>query len=384
MKFHYISPSTLPSRAANSIHVVWQCDALVRTGAEVTLYAKRSVPDAGSLAKALDAGYGINTGSLNVVSYFSQSSRADSLRIAAMAARRLARRSAHEAVLSRNLYAAFAIGVLQRRPLIFETHQLELGARKAMQRIVMTRPWITTVVISNRLVQHLTLHHGIAPRHPAVLPDAAPDGIVPIPPADRRATLLRLVPSASGNWRAVCGYFGHLYEGRGIEVIQALAGMRPEILFLVYGGNDADVAAKRSANTSPNLRYMGHVPHPQARCVMTAMDVLVMPYQRQVSIGLAGHDTAEWMSPMKMFEYLASGVPVIASRLPALGEVLEDGRNSLMVAPDRPEEWSTALDRLLSNPALGRSLGEQAHEQYRIKHTWTVRAKSLIQIARGL
>jgi len=384
MRVHYISPSTLPSRTANSIHVVWQCDGLARAGAQVTLYAKRSVADARLLPAALAASYGIDADGLDIVSYFSRGTLADNARIAALAIGRLRHVSASEPVLSRNLYAAFVLGVLQRRPLIFETHQLELGLRKALQRSVMTRPWVTTVVISHHLEERLARHHGVPPRHPRVLPDAAPEGVAPIPAANRRETLRSLVPAASGNWKAVCGYFGHLYQGRGIEVIEALAAARPDILFLVYGGNDADVQSKRVANAHANLQFMGHVPHPFARRIMSAVDVLLMPYQRHVSIGTSGHDTSGWMSPMKMFEYLATGVPIVASSLPALDEILEDGRNCVMASPDRPQEWSAAIDRIMSSSTLAEALGEHGHAQYKTKHTWTRRAEALLEIARGL
>ena len=51
---------------------------------------------------------------------------------------------------------------------------------------------------------------------------------------------------------------------------------------------------------------------------MLAVDILIMPYQKNVAIGAKGHDTARWMSPMKMFEYMASGNPIISSNLAAL------------------------------------------------------------------
>src|SRR5688572_28062185 len=111
MRVHYISPSTLPSRTANSIHAVWQCDGLARAGAQVTLYAKRSVPDARLLPDALAASYGVDVDCLEIVSYFSRGTLADNARIAALAIGRLRHVSASEAVLSRNLYAAFVLGV---------------------------------------------------------------------------------------------------------------------------------------------------------------------------------------------------------------------------------------------------------------------------------
>jgi glycosyltransferase involved in cell wall biosynthesis len=384
MRLHYISPSTLPSRAANSVHVVWQCDGLCRAGAEVTLYAKRAMPEARQLAEALRTAYGVKPPAMHLETVYSASGRGDNLRIAYHAVRQIRRDGCGDAILSRNLYAAFALAVLYRTPLLFETHQLETGFRKWMQRSVMRRPWVITIVISNHLAEYLTQHHGVAPRRTLVLHDAAPEGIHPVSVTERRARLCTRVDTARGPWKQVCGYFGHLYPGRGIEVVEAMAAACPEVLFLVYGGTEADLAARRSANRRSNLAFMGHVPHPTARELMCLMDVLLMPYQESVSIGVAGHDTARWMSPMKMFEYLGAGVPIISSDLPVLREVLIDGHNSLLAPPSDAKAWISVLARLDAEPELAARIGVTAHAQYEQQHTWTRRAEQIFAAAKQL
>lgn len=384
IQFHYISPSVLPSRTANSVHVALQCDALVNAGAQVTLYAKRSVADADALPAAMQAAYGVDATRMRVVSFYSTRSRADTLRIAAKAVNDLRRRPHPDAILSRNLYAAFYLAVVERRPLIFETHQLEIGVRKSMQRAIMMRPWVRTVVISNRLASCLVEHHGATLVHPYVLHDAAPEGITPIPVAERRGTLRQITDLGNKEWDAVAAYFGHLYPGRGIEIIESMARNRPDVLFLVFGGNQDDVTARRANNATPNLRYMGHVPHPVARAAMPSVDVLLMPYQESVSIGVRGHDTARWMSPMKMFEYLASGVPLISSDLPALREVLTDGVNSVLVPAADTIAWTAALDRIVANPVWAQAMAARGYNDYVAEYTWKRRAERLLNLATGL
>jgi glycosyltransferase involved in cell wall biosynthesis len=248
----------------------------------------------------------------------------------------------------------------------------------------MDQPHVITVAISQRLVECLQEHHGVAPRRPLVLHDAAPDGIVPCPFDTRRAALVALGVDDAARWTQVCGYFGQLYVGRGIEVIEAMARARPEVLFLVYGGNESDIEARRRDARLPNLRFMGHVPHPRARAAMVAVDALLMPYQRQVSIGIAAHDTARWMSPMKMFEYLAAGVPLVSSDLPVLREVLRDGHNGLLVPPDEPAAWIAAIDRLRTDPAEAAAIGQRAHCEYLDHYSWSRRGAALLDAARSL
>jgi glycosyltransferase involved in cell wall biosynthesis len=383
-RLHYISPSLLPSRFANSVHVVLQCDGLACAGAEISLYAKRTLVDVEKLPAVLQQTYGVNTINWNLITFYSESSRADTLRIALMAARHVLSAPVGELVLSRNLYAAWILAS-SCRPILFETHQLEYGVRKRMQRWIMTRPWVRTVAISNRLVSCLEEHHDLR-LNTVVLHDAAPDGILKLVPASRRQTLANILKISVGDlskWRFICGYFGQLYVGRGIEIIEAMAIARPACLFLVFGGNEADVALRRES-APPNLRFMGHVSHLISRSAQAAVDVLLMPYQHSVSIGIPGQDTARWMSPMKMFEYLAAGVPIISSDLPVLREILRDGQNCLLVLPSDPNAWVLALDKLIEAPQLAERIGAFAHAQYLAQYTWTHRAERLIALAKQL
>lgn len=382
MRVHYISPSILPSRAANSVHVVWQCDGLCKVGANVTLYAARAFPESQQVAESVNSAYGVSSPALRFNTVYNASSRGSNVRIAYHAVRQILNGAKGEAILSRNLYAAFALAVGYRLPLLFETHQLETGFRKWMQRTIVRCPWVTTILISEHLADCLTQHLGTAPYRHLVLHDAAPDGLSPVPAAERRARLNSMVEVAHGPWKRVCGYFGHLYPGRGIEIVEAMAFAKPDVLFLVYGGNESDLAARRAANRLSNLSFMGHVPHPVARELMGLMDVLLMPYQESVSIGVSGHDTARWMSPMKMFEYMGSGVPIISSDLPVLREILSSGHNALLAPPTDSRAWVSAFDRLNADPGLAISIGATAHAQYEKRHTWTRRAEQIIEASR--
>ena len=361
-----------------------QVEGLRQCGASVTLYAQRAVRDSRKLDAALYEAYGIDLSAVRKVTGWSRSARAASLRIVLQALSHLLWQPHTTAILSRNLYAAFLLGVVMRHPLIFETHQLESGWRRLLQARLLASQHIITVVISKRLIECLTRHHGFVPVRTLVLHDAAPAGIVPLPLDQRRARLIGIVPQAYGAWRQVCGYFGHLYAGRGVEVIEAMADARPDVLFLVFGGNESDMTASRRANARCNLHYMGHVPHPVAQEAMRSMDVLLMPYQKSVSIGVAGQDTAQWMSPMKMFEYMASGVPLVSSDLPVLREVLEEGRNALLVAPGDPRAWVAAVDRLAFDPDFAAYLGANAHVDYQQLYTWAARARQLLEAAKEL
>jgi glycosyltransferase involved in cell wall biosynthesis len=366
------------------VHVVHQCAGLRAAGASVMLVARRAMRSAADLPAAVTQAYGIAPGLIDFASIYNPVPIGDQLAIAARALVQLVDGPRPDLIISRNLYASWLISRVLRRPMLFETHQLETGVRRRLQRSVATSERVTTIVISKKLEELLAQHLDAVPTHTVVLHDAAPEGLEPIPEREKRGALGRLIERDCLSHTLTASYFGQLSAGRGIEIIEAMARVRPDVLFVVFGGSDKDVAARRTLNAIGNLVYAGFVPHATAQVAMAACDVLLMPYQHSVSIGIAGHDTARWMSPMKMFEYLGSGSAIISSDLPVLREVLKDGRTALLAAPDDVNAWLSCLDRLIADPALRASIGRAAHESYRREHTWTRRAEAILAAGAAL
>jgi len=356
------------------------CNAFVQNGLRATLFAKRSIKDDKELLSTLRQVYGVELSDFRLVTFYGGNGRADSLKIAILALVKLLRTGTPDLIVSRNLYASFILAVLFRKSLIFETHQLEFGFRKRMQRAITCQAHVLTLVISQRLIAALESHLGVKPAHRLVLHDAAPAGIKPIS-KEARSALREEWATVVGRplQPFVCGYFGHLYPGRGIEIIQKMALVRPEVTFLVFGGNEGDIASHKEKNRVVNLHYMGFISHGEVLNAMASVDLLLMPYQAEVSIGVKNHDTAGWMSPMKMFEYMAVQVPFVASRLPALEEVLVDESNCLLAEPDNAADWIACLDRLIARPAERKALAAQAYLEYRQEYNWVTRAKKMLE-----
>jgi glycosyltransferase involved in cell wall biosynthesis len=124
----------------------------------------------------------------------------------------------------------------------------------------------------------------------------------------------------------------------------------------------------------------GFVPPAQLPAHYAALDVLLMPYARSgVGGPLAAVDTSRWCSPMKMFEYMGSGAPIVASDLPVLQEVLHHERNALIAPIDDIGSWQRAIARLVAEPETRARLALQALSDLRSHYTWDARAANVLR-----
>jgi glycosyltransferase involved in cell wall biosynthesis len=181
-----------------------------------------------------------------------------------------------------------------------------------------------------------------------------------------------------GNGRLQVGYVGHLYPGKGFEIIPRLAARLPEVDFHVVGGEKSIVEALRADAAVPeNVLLHGFVPPAETQRLCLAFDVVLAPYQREVRIA-GGGETAAWMSPLKVFGYMAAARPIICSDLPVLREVIEDGRNGLLVPPSNLNAWAAALRSLIEDKCLRERLATAAHTDFLSRHTWRQRASRVI------
>jgi glycosyltransferase involved in cell wall biosynthesis len=170
-------------------------------------------------------------------------------------------------------------------------------------------------------------------------------------------------------------YTGHLYPGRGLDLMLELARRSPELFFVWVGGEPEMVAAWRrrvGAEGLPNLRLSGFVPNAQLPLIQAAADALLMPYERHIEVS-SGGDTAAFASPMKVFEYLAAGRPILSSDLPVIREILDED-DAVLLPPEETEAWHQALKGLVANPDWAATLGRRARQRAE-GYTWLGRAR---------
>ena len=379
----YISPSILPSRSANSVHVMKQCDALANISTEKIIYvfAKRSIRSKSFFLETLVDKYNIKSKNIRFITYYS---KFDFFYNGIISILFLFNYFILKPkyIISRNLYSSFIFSKLFKQKTIFEIHTLENGFRKKLQTCIIRSPNIHIIVISNSLKSYLknNLNYNFTDIH--VLHDAGPQEISPVDVSIKRKTLTDLgyIEYNSTNYKFIVGYFGHLYEGRGINIIEDMASKLPDYLFLIFGGTKDDLQRCISSNTNINLQYKGFVAYSEVLKLIPLFDVLLMPYQNKVFLSNKSYDTAKWMSPMKMFEYLASGVPIISSDLPVLKEVLEHKKTAFLVESNNINSWVNAIEFLYNDNVLYKSISQNAITLFKKRFTWDIRAQQIIEI----
>jgi len=168
-------------------------------------------------------------------------------------------------------------------------------------------------------------------------------------------------------------YIGSFYKGRGIDLVVKLAKSNTEYNFICIGGNQKDF----NETDLPNIKFHNRVDNRIVPFLLKKADILLMPYSRITTIE-GKNNTADFCSPMKLGEYLASGKPIISSALPSLMEVLIDKENALLYEPDNYEELNLKFNTLVVDNILQIKLG-QAALQTATKISWNSRVKEIVR-----
>jgi glycosyltransferase involved in cell wall biosynthesis len=367
MKLACISTSTVPSGTANSIQALKVCQSLAQTGAEVRLW----LPGGQAAAwPALAEQYGLVT-RLPITWLWANPGlrRYDFAARAVWAARRWGAEAVYTWVPQAALLALW-LGL----PTLMELHDRPTGRLGPwLLRQVAQHPGKKRLLFITRALQGaLERERGIRARDGEAL--IAPDGVdleryqnLPSPTEARRRLSL---PEG-----LTAGYTGHLYAGRGVETLAALARAYPQVQFLWVGGRPDDVAIWRTRLGQmgvANVTLTGFIPNQKIPLYQAAAEILLMPYEQQVAVS-GGGNTADICSPMKMFEYMATGRAILSSNLPVLHEVL-DARTAVFCPPEDTRAWIDAFGRLLDDRALRERLGGAARAEV-ARYAWIERAR---------
>jgi glycosyltransferase involved in cell wall biosynthesis len=373
MKIAVITNSRIPSLTANSIQAMKVTQALLQLDHDVRMFAPA---EADPVSKAtLASHYGLRlVPDFQLLPSKKYLKRFDFI----LHARRAANRFKPELIYTW-LPQSAVLGLWSGYPVILEMHG-DVGGRmgpwwlrqfwSASGRKLMT---VTTSALRNALegTTHL--------RFPEEAVLVAPNGVelekyegLPDPPEARRQ--LKLPEGLT------VGFTGHIYPGRGADLLFELARQMPEVNFLWVGGAPELVEywrEKLRAAGMTNVTMTGFVPHEGIPLYQAAADILLMPYSRSVEAS-SGQDIAEVINPMKMFEYMASCRAIVSADLPSIREVLNDG-NAVFCEPDAIGDWRLEIESLLGDEARRVALGTQARRDVE-KLTWVKREERILSV----
>jgi glycosyltransferase involved in cell wall biosynthesis len=364
MRIAYISDALIPSRSANSIHIMKMCQAFARNGHEVVLLA----PDLKHLYEPdvtdIYGYYGVdNCFELKKLTYPNIPGK--SIYYAFTLSYEI-KKIKPDLAYGRFLFGCF-FAVLQGYPVVFESHipiwENNYLKKFVFKKLISNTNFIKVVVISHSL-KRMYLEKGYMNDSSIQVAHDCADEV-----ADFEA--LAHWPGRRGALQV--GYMGHLYPGRGVELIVELARRMKDIDFHLVGGTDDDIQCWKSQSVNNNLFFHGHVPPNVVHKYRNSCDILVAPYQKKCAISGGWGNTVDFMSPLKIFEYMSNKRPIIASDLPAVREILDEG-NSLLVPSEDVDSWEHAICKL-RDKALRDRLSENAYREFKNKYQWTARAK---------
>lgn len=193
-------------------------------------------------------------------------------------------------------------------------------------------------------------------------------------------------PVVRARWKIpegpVLGFVGGLRPWHGVEalpsLLERLSSRHPAAALVIVGDGPLRPSLERTLDglgIRQRAIFTGAVHHAEIPGLIRLFDVALAPYPPL--------DHAFYFSPLKLFEYMACGVPVVASRSGQIGEVIEDGATGMLYPPGDFEAMAAACDQLLSDPAGRRAMGDRAAERILGAYTWDHNARRAMEIARN-
>ena len=383
----YFADTRFPIERANGVQTMASCHALARRGHEVTLVVR---PDSTSPVRDPFAFYGLP--SIDALQFHvvpaGGAGRTRRVRFLLSAAA-MATKHTDAVVLTRDLgLAAWLVQLPKSRrpPVVYESHGLAdtvaaempalLGrpdltpSSRKLRRLARREERVWTkaaayITITKILADELGSRFGSRLRVFVV-----PDGAQPLEAGGPD-------PAAVSDHHTVftAAYAGHLYPWKGVDVFVRALSMVPGVHGLIVGGHpgepDLDRVTRlvRELCLEARVTITGLVPPREVIGRLRHASVLVLP-------NTASAISERYTSPLKLFEYLTLGRPIVASDLPSIREVLTHGRSALLVAPGDASALAGALGRLRSDATLRATLGAGA-AALAPRFTWDARAERL-------
>lgn len=167
-------------------------------------------------------------------------------------------------------------------------------------------------------------------------------------------------------------YSGALHRFKGVDLLIDVAKELPQIQFAIAGGDAVQVQAyqqQAKEKQTQNVKFLGYLPQNQLASLLQAADILAHPH--------CSGEAATFTSPLKLFDYMASGTPIVATEIPPLMEFKSSKAIAGWCPPDNPIQFAQCLEQVLETHP--RKLeGYSDSLEFVLQFSWENRAKKIL------
>lgn len=370
MKIAYLSSSLIPSKMANSVQVMKTCNALAACGAGVDLYARKTEESLVNVYKY----YGVDDSFHIYRQDWPKIRGIGGIIYSKKVSNKIRNNELPDVIYGRDIYSLLEATKFNI-PILLEAHTLptNLYNNHLMDKITKNCNFKKLIVTADSLKkQYHKLYPWLDENQIVVIRNGAD-----VPKVDQINSKIKI--DIKTGQKLNVGYVGHLYPGKGMEIIYEIAKLTNEYQFHIVGGNDEDIEYWQKIIGTNNVVFHGFVSNERLFEFYNMFDVVIAPYQNIKLNEKDNKSVDKWASPLKIIEYMSYAKPIIASDLPMVREVLTTGFNGLLCDPKDISSWINALQSFEDDFELRRLVSVNAYKEFIENYTWKKRAERIIK-----
>ena len=354
---YYISELNIPNKSAYSIHVMKMCEAFTKLGFKTNLFTIKS-KNLSKIYKEYNISY-----KFKIISVFNNFKKLNFLLRIIFSNLILSKKLNNRSLfISRSIIFALMASILKKN-IILELHHEMTGLTKLFYFLLKYLKLIKNlkfVFLHNELKKF----YKVSSKYSVVLDDAS--------------SIENFNLSTTNKIKNTCVYIGSFFEGKGIEQILRLAKLNPKIFFHIYG----EKKYLKYKVKMRNVKVFDYVSYSKIPKVLSKYDVALMPYQKKVR-GRGSIWLEKYMSPLKMFDYMAANLIILASDLSVYKHILKNNFNCKLIRVNDDSKWSETIYSVLKNNNNKNTYLKKNAYQTAKKYTWDKRCQKIISLSRS-
>ncbi len=367
MKICYLANTGIPSKNASAIQIVKICEAFSELKNQVTLITT-------------------NTASGNIFNYYNVKTKFKFEKIKNFKKFPLgikfylfsifsiieSLKFKPDIYITRNFFTCFLLILLKKRTILELHHDLKFESR--IVRFIVknfdflnSKHLVKLIAITNHVKDHYVRNYSIRPKKIIMLPSGS--------------SIKESYQYNINKKKLNIGYFGSLYKSRGLDLIIKLALIDPKNNYHVYGSKK-QAKLSISKKSEKNLLLNDYVPYKKIPKILVNMDLLLIPYTSSITVAGDVGDITKYTSPLKLFDYLCVGRPIMCSNFDVLKEIIADNKNAIFVKNyTNAFAWKKEITKLINNPEKMKIISKNNYKLSK-KYSHSARALKILNLVK--